>query len=195
MFNSAGKRLRSAAMLATAAALTVGGVAVAQQNGGSQEGHGNGPGKAGQQQQGPPPLGLPMQELTYAQLHVEHKGQAQTIRLDQGKVVSVSESSITISENDGSEVTIPVDEDTKVQGRPGAKTELSDLKAGQVVDVCSPEGGTAKTIIVVPKQGKQGGSGEGEQGPPQGGQGPQGQGGQLGPPQGEGSQEEAEEES
>lgn len=179
MFNSLAKRARSAAVLATAAALTVGGVALAQ-GGGSQEGHDGGQGRAGQQ--GPPPLGLPMRELTYAQLHVEHKGQAQVIRLDQGKVVTVNESSITISENDKSEVTIPLDEDTKVLGKPGAETDLGDLEEGQLVEVCGPEGGAAKTIVVLPKQdaqGKRGGSG---------------QGGRFGPPPGAGSPE-AEEES
>ena len=45
-----------------------------------------------------------MQDLTYAELHVQKDGKAQTIRLDQGKITAVDNSSITLAENDGSEV-------------------------------------------------------------------------------------------
>jgi hypothetical protein len=189
MFQSARQKFQVVAMTGVVAALAIGGVAVAQNesSGPSQgnQGQGQGPGRAGGP---PPPLPLPMQGLTYAQLHVQKNGQEQTIRLDEGKVVSASESSVTISENDGSEVTVPVDDDTQVMGKPGTEMKVSELSAGQQVMVCGPEGGSAKTIAVLPKKGQggpeQGGSQQGQSGPPQGGQNGQGhgQGGQLPPP-------------
>ena len=78
------------------------------------------------------------------------------IRVDQGKIKSVGDSSITLVENDESEVTIAVDADTKVLGKPGSETSVSDLKAGQKVVVSGPEGEAAKTIAVPPKKGEQG---------------------------------------
>lgn len=188
MFQSARQKFQVVAMTGVVAALAIGGVAAAQnESGGSPQGNqGQGSGHSA----GPPPLPLPTQGLTYAQLHVRKNGQEQTIRLDQGKVVSASESSLTISENDGSEVTIPVDDNTQVMGKPGTETTVADLSAGQQVMVCGPEGGSAKTVIVLPKKGQGGpeqGSGQqGQGGPPQGSQNGQGhgQGGQLPPPPG-----------
>jgi hypothetical protein len=148
MFQAARKRFGSIATLAVAAALVVAGVATAQ--GGS----GDNGGSAGHPK-GPPPMGLPMKGLTYAQLHVLNKeGDAETVRIDQGKVKSVGADSITVTENDGSEVTIPVDEDTKVLGKPGSETDLGDLEAGQAVSVCANEGEAAKAIMVLPKKGE-----------------------------------------
>jgi hypothetical protein len=141
-------------MLGVAAALVVGGVAAAQgdSQGGSQGSQGSG------HPAGPPPMGGPMmmggKDLTYAELHVQKDGKAETIRLDQGKITAVDDSSITLTENDGSSVTIPVDEDTKVMGKPGEESTLDDLSVGQQVSVCGPDGGTAKAVMVAPKKGE-----------------------------------------
>lgn len=154
MFQSARKHLRSIAMLGVAAALVVGGVAAAQ--GDSQSGSTQSSGQeAGQRPPGPPPMmGIAMKGLTYAELHVQGKdGTEETIRIDQGKVKSVGDSSITLTENDDSEVTVAVDSDTEVMGKPGEETSLGDLEAGQQVSVTAPEGEAAQAIMVLPKKG------------------------------------------
>ena len=51
-------------------------------------------------------------------------------------------------------MTISVDANTKVLGRPGEEATLDDLAVGQQVSVCGPEGGTAKAIMVAPKKGE-----------------------------------------
>jgi hypothetical protein len=173
MFGSVTKRARTVATLGVAAALAVGGVAVAQSGSGGKSGNGQSGPPKGKRMPPPPggPLGGPAgKDLTYAQLHVQRNGEDEVIRLDAGKVPAVSDTSITVEENDGNEVTIPVDGSTKVLAGPGRKASVSDLTTGQQVVVCGPEGGTAKAIMVPPKGGKKG-------------QRPQGQrGGQLPPP-------------
>jgi hypothetical protein len=178
MFGSTIKRARTVAALGVAAALVVGGVALAQGGSGGNSGNGQSGTPKGKRMPPPPggPLGGPAgKDLTYALLHVQRNGEAQVIRLDSGKVTAVSDTSISVEENDGSEVTIAVDEDTKVLAGPGRETAVSDLKTGQQVVVCGPEGGTAKTIMLPPKGGK-----NGQLPPPPGGQ-PGGSEG--GPPQ------------
>jgi len=169
MFKSAAKRFRAAIVLGVVAALTVGGVAAAQSGGSThsrsakRQGH-------GMHRQGPPPMGLPLKGLTYAELHVEHNEEAKIVRVDQGTVVSASESSITLSENDGSEVTIQIGEETQVMGKPGSEVSVEELE-GKLVLVCGPSEGTAKRIIVEPAHhgGKSGeeaaGTGGGPRGP------------------------------
>jgi hypothetical protein len=154
MFKSIKMRARAAATIGIAAALVAGGVAAAQ--GGS---HGSGEGGHAQGQHaghpgGPPPMGPPLKGLTYGQLHVRKDGQSQVIRLDQGKITAVDSGSITLSENDGNEVTIAVDEDTKVLAGPGRESTVADLSTGQRVLVCGPEGEAAKTVMVAPKKGQ-----------------------------------------
>jgi hypothetical protein len=159
MFGSVTKRARTVATLGIAAALVVGGVAVAQGGSGGNSGNGHSGPPKGKRMPPPPggPLGGPAgKDLTYAQLHVQRNGEAQVIRLDSGKITAVSDTSITLEENDGSEVTISVDSSTKVQAGPGRESSVSDLKTGQHVVVCGPEGGTAKAIMVPPKGGKNG---------------------------------------
>lgn len=186
MFDSVRSRFRAVATLGVAAALALGGVAVAQ--GDSQAGSLGG---QGARPAGPPP-GLPMKGLTYAELHVQRDGQAQTIRLDQGKIATVDASSITLTENDGGSVTIALDENTKVMTRPGEDATVDDLEAGQLVLVCGPEGGAAKSVMVLPKPGQrpeasqgqsdsQGSSQSGPQGPRQGQLPPPPPGGPQGP--------------
>ncbi len=84
----------------------------------------------------PPPPGGPLgkagKDLTYAELHVQHEGKAEVVRLDSGEVIASSDSSITIKENDGNEVTIAVDDKTKVLPAP-ARPAVTDLKQGQQV--------------------------------------------------------------
>ena len=116
----------------------------------------------------PPPPGGPMgKDLTYAQFHVQREGKAEVIRLDRGTVVSTSESSITVKENDGSEVTVAVNGETKVLAGPGRNTSVTDLKAGQEVIVCGPEGEAAKAIMLPPPP--PGGQSGGPQGGPEAG--------------------------
>ncbi len=185
MLKSFEKRARAIALLGVVAALALAGVATAQSgpsgsNGSGQEHHA---GRHG----GPPPLGPGMKGLTYAQFHVQGKaGEAQVIRLDQGKITAVDGSSITVEENDGSEVTIALGEDTKVVAGPGAETSVGDLSTGELVAVCGPEGEAAKTVMVLPKKGEAQRGKAGRQGPPQGHRGPHGGPGPQGPegPQG-----------
>ncbi len=154
MFQSARMHIRSVAMLGVAAALVIGGVAAAQ--GDSQSGGSQSSGQeAGKRPPGPPPaMGIAMKGLTYAELHVLNKsGDAETVRIDQGKVKSVSDSSITLTANDDSEVTVAVDEDTEIMGEPGEDASLSDLETGQQVSVTAPEGEAAQAIMVLPKKG------------------------------------------
>lgn len=154
MLNAVRKQLRSVAMLAVAGALVVGGVAVAQDD---SSGSGQGSQQAGKNARppGPPPSGMimPLKGLTYGEFHVRTKsGEDETIRVDQGKVSAVTDSSITVTENDGNEVTIAVDEDTRVLGRPGSELELSDLE-GKQVTVSGPKGEAADVVGLLPKKG------------------------------------------
>jgi hypothetical protein len=153
MFKSLHKRARAIATVGVAAALAVAGVAFAQGGGGGSKGDNHRKARSGKPL--PPPPGGPMaRNLTYAEFHVQHNGQAEVHRLDRGEIVSIGDTSITLSENDGNEVTISIDENTKVLAGPGRKTEVSDLKTGQKVLVAGPKGGTAKAVIVPPKRGQ-----------------------------------------
>jgi hypothetical protein len=179
MFKSLAGRARAVATTGLIAALVVAGLAVAQGgNGNSGKSHHR---KALSGKRMPPPPGGPIgkfgKDLTYAEVHVQHEGKAETVRIDAGEVVSTSGSSITVKENDGSEVTISVDDETKVLAGPGKETAVTDLKEGQHVIVCGPEGEAAKTIAVPPKRGQM-------RGGPEGSSQGSGQQGQFGPPPG-----------
>jgi len=153
MLAIARKQLRSIAMLAVAAALVVGGVAAAQSNSNGGSGDGK-PGRIGGPPPGPPTMGIAMPGLTNGVLHVQNKeGDEETIRIDQGKIKSVDSDSITITENDESEVTVKVDGDTQILGKPGAETSLDDLEAGQQVSTSAPDGEAATAVMVMPKKG------------------------------------------
>ena len=168
MLAVARKQLRSIAMLAVAAALVVGGVAAAQSNsnggsGGAKPGQSDGP------PPGPPAMGIAMPGLTNGVLHVQNKeGDEETIRIDQGKVKNVGSDSLALTENDGSEVTVKVDDDTQILGKPGQETSLGDLEIGQQVSASGPEDGAAKAIMVMPKKGEMVGSFHGGPMPPPG---------------------------
>jgi hypothetical protein len=154
MFQATKKRARSVATLGVMAALVVGGVAAAQSGGDSSGGgrpaHGNG------MPPGPPMMGIGpgVKGLTYGELHVQREGQSEVIRLDQGKITAVDADSITLAENDGSEVTIALDEGTKVLTGPGGGSSVDDLEVGQQVVVCGPEGEAAESVMVAPKRGQ-----------------------------------------
>ena len=150
MFEAARRQMRTIAMIGVAAALVVGGVAAAQGESNVDRQ------KSAKRPPGPPPaMGVAMKDLTYAELHVRNQdGESEIIRLDQGKVKSITSDSITVVENDGNEVTIPVDAQTKVLGKPGEKTTLADLEEGQQVSVSAPEGEPAEVIMVLPKKGE-----------------------------------------
>jgi hypothetical protein len=179
MFKSTQIRARSVATIGVAGALVIGGVAAAQ-NGGSSGGGSSGGGPAGNlharahgMPPGPPPMiGPGAKGLTYGELHVQRNGQAEVIRLDQGKITAVDSSSITLAENDGNEVTVALDESTKVLAGPGRDSTVDDLSFGQRVLVCGPEGEAAKTVIVAPKKGQlpKGGPHGGQLPPPPGAQ-------------------------
>jgi len=189
MFKSLQSRARTVATTGLIAALVVAGVAFAQSGGG------NGGKSQHKQQSGkrmmPPPPGGPLgkvgKDLTNGELNVRRDGETETIRLDAGKVVSVSDSSITVEENDGNEVTREIDGDTKLLAGPGSRgRSVGSLKQGQNVIVAGPKGEAAKTVAVPPRHGKMRGGprgsqqGQGQAPPPPPGQfgGPQG-----GPPQ------------
>jgi len=176
MFNSFRKHARTVATIGVASALAVGGVAVAQSDSGDGNGSHKGKHRSGKRMPPPPPMGGPMaKNLTYAEFHVQRRGEAEVVRMDRGKIVSVSAGEITLRENDGNEVTITVDENTKVLAGPGRDTSVTDLRAGQKVLVTGPEGGTAKAILLPPKRGQK------PRGPHAGPQGSQ-QRGQFPPP-------------
>lgn len=151
MFKSLTSRARTVATTGLIAALVVAGVAVAQGGGHGGESHHR---KAlSGKRMGPPPggpLGMVGKDLTYGQLHVQREGRAETIRIDAGEVVSASDSSLTLEENDGNEVTISVDGETRVLAGPGHETSVADLEAGRHIIVCGPEGGAAKTVMLPP---------------------------------------------
>jgi hypothetical protein len=151
-------RARTVATLGVAAALVVGGVAAAQ---GSSDGPGSGSG--GQPPRlgrpGPPPgmaIGPSVKGLTYGELHVQAKdGSEETIRIDQGKILKIDSSSLTLEENDGSEAKVALDSDTKViTGPPGSDSTIEDLAVGQEVVASGPEGEAAKAVTGIPKRGE-----------------------------------------
>lgn len=147
MFQAARRHLRAIGLIGVASALVVAGVAAAQ-------GDSGGDGRPAVKRAPAPPLGIGMKGLTYAELHVRNgDGESETLRVDQGKVKSVDSGSITLAENDGNEVTIPVDADTDVLGKPGQETKPADLEAGRLVNVTAPEGEAAKAIVVLPRKG------------------------------------------
>jgi hypothetical protein len=134
-------RIKTIAIAATASALTVAGMAVA---------HG-GDGK-GDRHSAPAFVGSPLgKSLTYSETHLRKDGEDVTVRVDQGKVLASTASSISIRRNDGETVEVPVDGDTKVWGgwwHRGHGAKASHRKHGDgdagVADI--PEG---KRVLVL----------------------------------------------
>jgi len=171
MFNTMKSRLRTVLAVALVAALVVAGLALGQSNGDSSQGSGSA--QAGTHQGPPPgpppggPMGGPQgKNLTYAEFHSYKDGKATVNRLDAGKIDSVSDSEITLTENDGNQVTVPVDDGTKVLAGPGNDTSVSDLNEGQQVLVGHPENGAADVICIPPKPGQRPPHGQMPIGPP-----------------------------
>jgi hypothetical protein len=149
------RHIKAIATIGVAAALVVGGVAAAQGGSGNESQGTSGRGTAHRPPGPPPMMGPGGRNLTYAELHLLSKeGDSEVVRVDQGKVKSTGDSSITLTENDGHEVTIEVDDETDVLGKPGTETTLADLEAGQQVSVTATEGEAAKAIMVMPKKGE-----------------------------------------
>jgi hypothetical protein len=148
MFDLIRKRGRSAALIGTAAALVGGGMALAADDSGS----GSDDSSAGSIQElpAPPPLPPPDRDLTYAEIHVQRNGEAQVIRTDAGTIASTSADSITVTENDGNDVTIPIDDETKFATGPGEEGDVSDLQQGDRVLVTGPKGEAADIAFVPP---------------------------------------------
>ena len=153
--------IKQALVIGLAAALVVGALSVANQGSGSK----------GSRHRGGPPH--PIGNLTYSEAHVQVKGKGVVFRVDRGKVKSVESDSITVTENDGNDVTIPTDDDTKVFAGPRrGRLKLSDLKDGQTVMVHRQEGKAADFVGIPPKRGDFRGfrrHGRGPGGPPPGG--------------------------
>ena len=98
------------------------------------------------------PLGPEGGEVTNGELNVQRDGEAVTVLVDRGEVAAVDSDSITVSENDGNDVEIPVDEDTEVMAGPFEQDTpaVSDLEEGDQVVVSRDEGGAATKICLLP---------------------------------------------
>jgi hypothetical protein len=135
--------------------LVAGGLAVANQDQGgknqAQDGNGRKVIRAFRGHPGPPPF---RRNLTYGELHIQRDGKAVVVRIDTGKVKSVDSNSVTVTENDGSDVTIPVNGDTKVLAGPFRKATISDVKEGRRVLVNRDQGQPARAIVLLPKPGE-----------------------------------------
>ena len=100
------------------------------------------PGKRG----GKPPLMRILKGTFRAKLMLETPDGIKAVRLDRGKVVSVSETEIEIEESDGRVVTITFDEDTRFIGK-----KLDDISKGDIVQSIreKAEGESYRTKAVV----------------------------------------------
>ena len=98
------------------------------------------------------PLGPDGGELTWGELHVQRDGEAVTLRVDHGEVAAVDSDSILVTENDGNDVEIPVDDETEVMAGPfeDGATSVEDLEEGDTVHVVREEDGAAERIGVLP---------------------------------------------
>lgn len=98
------------------------------------------------------PLGPDGGELTWGELHVQRDGEAVTLRVDQGEVASADADSIVVTENDGNDVEIPVDDETEIMTAPfeDGETSVEDLGAGDTVHVVREGDGAAEKIGVLP---------------------------------------------
>lgn len=152
-------RLRRVIWASLLPALIAGGIAFAaqgtvsssgsQKSGANDNGDTTGPAPFPGPRPGPHPFDG---NLTYAELHVQRSGKEVVVRLDRGKVKSTSSDSVTITANDGSDVTIPVDGQTRVfAGFAKRNAKVSDLKKGQLVTVDRDEGKPARVIAVMEK--------------------------------------------
>ena len=123
---------------------------------------------------GPGPIGIGPDggDLTYAEFHSLRDGEEVVTRLDRGTVASVSDDGVTITHNDDTEVTIPVDDGTQVLKPPpfpedGQRPDVedlpdpseligdvSDLEVGDEVSVHREVGQAAEMIGIMPEGGE-----------------------------------------
>jgi len=73
------------------------------------------------------------------------KGQTHEFQLYRGTVQSVSASSLTLKELDGTTVSIPVDAQTKVRNM-GKKASLSDIHSGEIAFALRPVNAAARQV-------------------------------------------------
>jgi hypothetical protein len=154
------KRINTIIVAAVVSAMTVAGLAVAQNDDDGSQGKG-GKAKAGERPPGPPPgagfmIGGPGGRggsLTYSETHLRKNGKDVTVRSDRGKVVSTSDDSISIERNDGETVEVAVDDDTKVMAGPRKRdADVGDIAAGKQVMVIRADGDdAAEAVLVEPK--------------------------------------------
>ncbi|MBJ7347014.1 MAG: hypothetical protein JHC87_00420 [Thermoleophilaceae bacterium] len=148
-------------VVAVAAAMATAGLAVAQ--GGGNGGGNSNQGQGNNQQQGPGGPGGPgghrggpggppafMRGLTNATINSQRNGKAVVIRLDAGKVKTVGTDSVTITENDGTDVDIAVDADTEIHVPGYEDAQVDDLEVGQQVMAEGKQGKAAHSIGVKP---------------------------------------------
>jgi hypothetical protein len=83
--------------------------------------------------------------VAHADLILVEGGTTHPVRLDRGTVVAISSGSVTIAEADGSTVTIPVDENTKIL-RGGHEGSLSELHEGDTVFAVREGSGPARSL-------------------------------------------------
>ncbi len=145
----------------------IAGVAIAHARAAGEDGdvvHIAGPGAIG--------MGPGGGDLTYAEFHSLRDGEEVVTRLDRGTVSAVDDDSVTITHNDDSEATIPVDGETKVLTPPpfpedGERPDLedlpdpseligevSDLEVGDEVSVHREVGHAAAMIGILPQGGE-----------------------------------------
>ena len=88
------------------------------------------------------PVGWTHAEINFSVNRVPH-----TLILDRGRVTTVSESSMTLREQDGSSVQVALAADTQVivDGTPG---QLSDIRRGVVAVAQRIDGGSARQVRV-----------------------------------------------
>ena len=142
------RRLTSIIVAVLAGALVTGAVAASGEDERGERGERGG--ERFQRLPGPP---HPPGDLTYSEIHLRRDGNDVVVRVDRGRVRSVNDESITITRNDGEEVTVPIDEETRVFAGPGRQGEPSDLREGQLVMVHREDGQAADFIGLQPRHG------------------------------------------
>ncbi len=142
-------RLTKFALPALTALALAGGVAFAAGAGG---GDARSNGSAREPRAFPPPPGPPpvMGDLAYGELHVVRDGNEVVVRIDRGKVSSVSSSEIRITESNGDEVTIPVDDSTNLFAGPFGKATLDDIHEGDTIVAHRVGDGAAEFVAKCP---------------------------------------------
>jgi hypothetical protein len=83
--------------------------------------------------------------LAHADGVVVRDGRPRAVRFDHGTLTSVGSNSVTITEADGSSVTVPVDTATRIR-KDRQRATLSDLESGDVVFAVRIGRGAAKLV-------------------------------------------------